>query len=369
RSYGECFPMDFSASALVSALPQNTNLVHAPLPDGVRERLKTPQAFLQDADPGKRVFGEGLKHFLGMDGPVDFAQAERAFLQAQLQGVDVPQALIQVASDVRQAGATGGNHHHQTDAWAKVKQALLYKKACGLGEQRACGDFTGDRQWAQAKQQFVMGHPEEAKKLFKELCDMGRTPACVAIGATEMAVGNPARAREIHEKYCTTAQANRNDRTKESCQALAGQVAAISGTVNLDQAPFPDSFKTCFKSPEHLLQKGDPNSRAIALGLVEFLGIDRPVNRTEGERLFLTVDQQWLKSSLTLTSAARQPNWCPQSDRKPTMSDLIIFGWKTSSLFMTACRLGDSAACQEDGFRRFLYSIARDEDFAPARRD
>jgi hypothetical protein len=369
RSPVDCFHLEMSPATLVGALPPNTNLVHAPLPDGVREKLKLPQAFLQDADPGKRLFGEGLKNYLGMDGPVDFAQAERAFLQAQLQGMDVPQALIQAASEVRHSGG-GGTYPYQTTAWAKVKQALLYKKACGLGEQRACPDFAGDPQWNQAKRQFGMGQFDEAKSLFQELCSKGRSTACLAWGAAEVTVGQPARAREVYDKYCGGTQANRNDKMKEGCRHLGNKIDAVSGTGNLDHAPFPEQFKTCFKSPEYLLQQGDPNSRAIAAGLVEFLGIDRPVNKSEAERLFLTADQQWLKSSMTLTSAARHLSGaCPDRAMKFSVNDLINNGWKVSSLLMTACRLGDSAACQEDGFRRFFYDIARDEDFSPARRD
>jgi hypothetical protein len=368
RSLVDCFHLEMSPATLVGALPPNTNLVHAPLPDGVREKLKLPQAFFQDADPGKRLFGEGLKKFFGMDGPVDFAQAERAFLQAQLQGMDVPQALLQAASDVGHSGG-GGTYPYQTTAWAKVKQAVLYKKACGLGEQRACPDFAGDTQWSQAKRHFGMGQFDKAKSLFQELCGMGRSSACLALGAAEVAVGQPARAREIYEKYCAGAQANRNEKMKEGCRHLANKIGAVSGEGNLDQAPFPDYFKTCFKSPEHLLQKGDPNSRAVAAGLVEFLGIDRPVNKSEAERLFLTVDQQWLKSSMSLTSAARNLIACPGQDRNVSINDLFVNEWKQSSLLITACRLGDAEACREDGFRRYFYSFAGDEDFSPARRD
>lgn len=366
RYSGDCIPTERSAAGLVAAAPPNMNLTYAPLPDGITDKQKLFRTLTKDAVPAARVFGEGLKHFLGIDGPVDFAQAERAFLQAQLLGIDVAQSLIEAASDLGHVPSVREVPH--AAAWAKLKQTLLLKKACRLGDQRACSDFEGYPQWNQAQQSFVQGRFEQGKALLQELCGMGRISACLAVGVAEIAAGQPVRAREVHAKSCTPEQMTRNDRTKEGCRILAVRIEAVSGVTNLDQAPFPEYFKPCFyKLREHIQTTGGSDGKVIADGLLEFLGVDRPVNKKEAERLFLSVDQQWLKSSMVLTTAARQVNSCPESGRTSTGDEGITFDWKRSSLFMAACRLGDQAACREDGFKQYFYRITRDEDFIPVR--
>lgn len=367
RSLGECWVMDFSASAYVHALPQSGNLVHANVPEGGKDKVKVHQPYLLSSDPARRSFGEGLKQFLGIERPVDLAQAERSFLQAEVQGMDVGSALIQVAADLRHVRSSD-TYRTQTEVWAKVKRTLLHDNACGLGEQRACPDFEGYPQWNQARQSFVQGQFEEGKAMLQKLCGMGRISACLAAGAAEIAIGQPTRAREVHAKYCMPKQMSRNDQTKERCQILAARIKDLSGTANFDQAPFPEYFKPCFyKLREQIQQTGGVDGKIVADGLLEFLGVDRPVNKKETERLFLTVDQQWLKQSLVLTTAARQANWCPESGRNQLNGEGQTFAWKTSSLFMMACRLGDNEACREDGFKRYFYDFARDEDFVPVR--